>query len=335
MLKALKVVSAMACVAGLTCFQAMAQDDNQGRATSDYFEELVKRAEAGEAGMTLSRSVPVSLTLLRVDGIPVLSYRKEVSGRYGEHLDSTFDCPAPGILRVTTVVSPTGGGEANPLLAPGYVADVQIRGVGTELDTELPDAAVVIYQMPTKKGRPSEWFRIAMEIPASGKVAANLKPTGNLQIILKDGKDYLRMNGGANLEGLKTDLLPLLEHCAKTDPNYVPPPPSVAEIAKGQPVGFYPSPEQLQVALVNYYGLSVGVYMLVLGADSASFDYQEFDLKQCVATEEGLVFCQFSGRMVFGGRNLAPLAEMVNAVMTMAGPRWVSLEKSAFGWKVT
>ena len=173
-----------------------------------------------------------------------------------------------------------------------------------------------------------------MEIPAIGEIAEKLEPTGNLQIMLKDGDEYLRMHGGANLKGLKTELLPLIDHCARSDPNYVPPPPTVAEIAKAQPIGIYPTPEQLQVALVNYYGLAVGVYMFALGADDGTFEYTDFDLKQCIATEEKLVFCQFSGRMNFGGRNLAPLAEMVNAVMTMAGPRWVSLEKSAFGWKV-
>lgn len=332
---ALKFLLLLAIIPGISCARAAAQDANQGRATSGYFNDLVKRAEAGMAGMTLSRSVPVSLTLLRIDGIPVLSYRKDVAGRYGEYLDSTFDCPAPGVLRLTTVVSPTGGGQVNPVLVPGYVTDVQIRGVGTKLDTELPNAAVVLYKMPTSNNRPSERFRVAMEIPASGAIAENLEATGNLQIILKDGKEYLRMHGGTNLNGLKTDLLPLIEHCAKTDPNYVPPPPSVAEIAKTQPIGIYPTSEQLQVALVNYYGLAVGVYMFALGADDRGFEYQDFDLKQCIATVDKLVFCQFSGRMNFGGRNLAPLAEMVNAVMAMSGPRWVSLEKPAVGWKVT
>ncbi len=314
-----------------------AQNANQARATMDYLSDLVQRAEAGGTNLVLSRSVPVSVTLLSIGGIPVVAYRKENNWKYGDFLASTFDCSAPGVLRMTFVVNPYGTDDVPEFIKSGYVSDVELISSSIGLDTVLPDGATILGAVPTldEANGPSTMFRISVEVPSNGKVASSLGPTGNLQVILKEGEKYLRLGGGANLSGYEADLRPLLQHCAMSDPNYEPPPPSVAEVANGQPIGLQPTSEQLQLALSKYYGLSVGVYSLLLGAENAGFEYEDFKLHDCFVAKDGLVFCQFSGRMLFGDKRLAPLTAFLNTMITLTGPRWVSVQVDGSNWRVT
>ena len=315
----------------------LAQASKNSRATIDYLEELIRLAEAGEPGFKLKRTDPHSVTLLTLNNVPVLAYGKDSGWKYGEYLKSSFDCVTPGVLRMSFTVEPYGADKAHEAIKPGYLSDVQIRSVGGDLDTVLKSSAVVLAEVPTQdaKDAPSQMYRIAIEIPAGSKIASLLGPTGNLQIILKRGEEYLRMLGGTSLKAFKTDVMPLIQHCAKMDPNYVPPPPSAAEIAKTQPILTYPSPEQLQVALASFYGPQLAVYTFLLGGNDASLEYQDFDLKQCVPTKDGQTFCQFSGKVLFGGKKLAPLNQMLNAAMVISGPRWVSLQVENSRWEVT
>lgn len=320
----------------LVCFPALAQDANKVRATVDQLNDLVHRAENGERGFKLSSSAPRSITLLTIEGVPVLAYQKHVIGWLRDEVDFTADCSAPGVLRLTYGVMPYGDKKVPAYVQPGFVADVLIRSNDLGLDNVLPEAATIldVKEADDNGFGASKVFRTSIEIPANGRIASALGPTGNLQVVLKEGSEYLRLSGGAGLNGYEKDLRPLVEHCARTDPNYTPPPPTVAEIAEQQPIRRYPTPEQLQVALSNYYGRAVGVYSFAAGDGDTGFEYEDFELYQCISTENDLVYCRFSGRMLFGGRNLEPIVNLVNAMMAIAGPRWVSLSKESSSWEV-
>ncbi|MEM9350287.1 MAG: peptidoglycan-binding domain-containing protein [Pseudomonadota bacterium] len=173
-------------------------------------KDLVAQSQNGEGlAVRASRPFPTSasdipLILIKVDGVPTLSYSPAFTRSEGWQMGMTVSC-APGLrLDLTFLLTDLSGGE---VLTPGARHMVKVRAFGGS-EAEFPAEVI---ETPGTSGR---LVRVRSTISASHPFFANLQPTTNLQAQLKENGRFKQFTAAMGLSTFFEDLRPLLDVCS-------------------------------------------------------------------------------------------------------------------------
>ncbi|OWU85017.1 hypothetical protein ATO6_08080 [Oceanicola sp. 22II-s10i] len=321
---------------------AIAQDPQQVSAEIAAFEQLAEVAAAGtDPAVRLQRSNEISLFLVTVHGKPVFAFRRESNWRFGDQLGFSFDCVGEGKVRITYLMSMYMQKPLAPEIKAGFKGELRVKAklrTGKSIDMMLKDAMILHEVEELESGTPHRrQFRVAVVVPANGKLFSSLRTTGNLQATLMKNDQYMNLSGGAGLEGYDADLKPMIQHCRTTDPGYVPPPPSPEDLADKEPVrlAMGPTPNQAEAAILRNFRARLAVFSGLLGLTEMEIRSKGgFTLHECHITTSSNAYCRYRANfeLAGAGNNLAIL--IANLGFAINTSQWAAFDVVRNRWEL-
>lgn len=295
------------------------------------------------------RLFEVKMILVTRDRRPLLAYAPALFGGEAWAVGLSFGCAPGGSVEVTQLLRATDGHD----VAPGARLELNIRPYGGD-EMTMPVERVAA------EGDPRRLLRVRGAQPAGRGFFADLGPTTNFQVQLKEDGRFVRFTGGTDLTNMNETLRPLLDHCAQgggtpeAPAAPVPASPRIASI--GTPTG-----EEIRDALRRDIAARMAVMDAMAGqcdamrrdqnplsavacmmsgfgmasSESVRIDLRSVALDECVAAEGGLAFCRYrTDASMSGAGMMGQIAGFANAAMRLNGPSYASFAREGGQWRL-